>query len=106
MSVLSLTAVFWKKQCYRLTNLKLYLKRLTALFLRRSYKFKCIRNRKPFPSSSVPWIPVENETKNMCTIQVDLHIYSKSDVSGGLYKVEYAVKTLGGLSLLYKKNIL
>lgn len=42
----------------------------------------------------------------MCTIQVHLHIYSKSDVSGGLYKVEYAVKTFGDLSLLYKKTIL
>lgn len=42
----------------------------------------------------------------MCTIQVDLRIYSKSDVSGGLYKAEYAGKTFGDLSLLYKKSIL
>lgn len=101
-----MSSVFWKKQCYRLTNLELYLKRVTALFLRGSYKFKCIRNSKPFSSSSVPWIPVEKETKNMCTIQVDLRIYSKSDVSGGLYQVEYAGKTFGDLSLLYKKSIL
>ena len=41
----------------------------------------------------------------MCTIQVDLHIYSKSDVSGGLYKVEYAVKTFGDLSIIQENYL-
>lgn len=42
----------------------------------------------------------------MCTIHVDLRIYSKSHVSGGLYEVEYAGEAFGDRFLLYKKSIL